>query len=122
MAKTVCHPTNTAMSTFEKLETWHEAIAFADLVYQFTRKFPDEERFGLTNLRPSTLNLQLSTVLLGHDLRFTSCARTAQTSGRTCWFDQTHHTRQSFRMKKLTSAHFIVSRATSGQTYCSIQK
>jgi four helix bundle protein len=37
------------MFNFEKLETWHDAIAFANLVYQFTRKFPDEERFGLTN-------------------------------------------------------------------------
>jgi len=37
------------MFNFEKLETWHEAIAFADLVYQLTRKFPDAERFGLTN-------------------------------------------------------------------------
>jgi len=37
------------MFNFEKLETWHEAIAFADLVYKFTRNFPSEERFGLTN-------------------------------------------------------------------------
>jgi four helix bundle protein len=37
------------MFHFEKLETWHEAIAFADLVYQLTRGFPAEERFGLTN-------------------------------------------------------------------------
>ena len=37
------------MFNFEKLETWHEAIAFADLVYQLTRNFPVEERFGLTN-------------------------------------------------------------------------
>ncbi len=37
------------MFNFEKLETWHEAISFADLVYQFTRHFPAEERFGLTN-------------------------------------------------------------------------
>ena len=37
------------MFNFEKLETWHEAIAFADLVYQLTRKFPDDERCGLTN-------------------------------------------------------------------------
>jgi four helix bundle protein len=34
---------------FEKLETWHEAIAFADIVYQLTCNFPAEERFGLTN-------------------------------------------------------------------------
>ena len=37
------------MFNFEKLETWHDAIAFADLVYKSTRGFPDEERFGLTN-------------------------------------------------------------------------
>ena len=37
------------MFNFEKLETWQEAINFADLVYELTRKFPDQERFGLTN-------------------------------------------------------------------------
>jgi len=34
---------------FEKLETWQKAIAFADLVYELTRNFPADERFGLTN-------------------------------------------------------------------------
>ena len=37
------------MFNFEKLETWQEAIKFADLGYRFTRDFPDQERFGLTN-------------------------------------------------------------------------
>jgi four helix bundle protein len=37
------------MFNFEKLETWHEAIAFANSIYKLTRHFPDEERFGLTN-------------------------------------------------------------------------
>ena len=37
------------MFNFEKLDTWHEAIAFADTVYAVTRHFPDEERFGLTS-------------------------------------------------------------------------
>ena len=37
------------MFNFEKLETWNEAIAFADIVYQLTRSFPAEERFGLSN-------------------------------------------------------------------------
>lgn len=37
------------MFNFEKLDTWNEAIAFADLVYSLTRTFPDEERFGITN-------------------------------------------------------------------------
>ena len=37
------------MFNFEKLETWHKAINFADLVYELTRNFPVDERFGLTN-------------------------------------------------------------------------
>jgi four helix bundle protein len=37
------------MFNFEKLETWQQAVVFADLVYQKTRNFPDAERFGLTN-------------------------------------------------------------------------
>lgn len=37
------------MFKFEKLEVWHKAIDFADLVYLKTRSFPQDERFGLTN-------------------------------------------------------------------------
>src|SRR5206468_3497366 len=37
------------MFNFEKLDVWQEAIRFADLVYELTGDFPNEERFGLTN-------------------------------------------------------------------------
>jgi four helix bundle protein len=37
------------MFNFEKLETWQKAIEFADLVYELTRNFPADEKFGLTN-------------------------------------------------------------------------
>ena len=37
------------MFPFENLETWQKAIEFADMIYKITRKFPDEERFGLTS-------------------------------------------------------------------------
>ncbi|HWF18165.1 MAG TPA: four helix bundle protein [Verrucomicrobiae bacterium] len=37
------------MFPFEKLETWQKAIDFADIVYRLTKRFPDEERFGLTS-------------------------------------------------------------------------
>ena len=37
------------MFNFEKLDVWQKAIDFADLVYNQTRNFPAEERFGLTN-------------------------------------------------------------------------
>jgi four helix bundle protein len=37
------------MFNFEKLEVWQQSIDFADLIYNETRGFPSEERFGLTN-------------------------------------------------------------------------
>ena len=37
------------MFNFEKLEVWQKAIDFADLVYNQTRHFPSDERFGLIN-------------------------------------------------------------------------
>ena len=37
------------MFNFEKLEVWQKAIDFADVIYNETRAFPAEERFGLTN-------------------------------------------------------------------------
>jgi four helix bundle protein len=40
---------NAIMFTFEKLDVWQKAIDFADLVYNDTRNFPADERFGLTN-------------------------------------------------------------------------
>ncbi len=37
------------MFNFEKLDVWHKAIDYADLVYSLTRSFPNDERYGLTN-------------------------------------------------------------------------
>lgn len=37
------------MFNFEKLAVWQKAIAYADDVYTITERFPDRERFGLTN-------------------------------------------------------------------------
>jgi four helix bundle protein len=37
------------MFNFEKLDVWHRAVEFADLIYADTRSFPRDERFGLTN-------------------------------------------------------------------------
>ena len=36
------------MFNFEKLDVWQKAIDFADQVYNPTRNFPSDERFGLT--------------------------------------------------------------------------
>src|SRR2546428_13547998 len=37
------------MFNFEKLEVWQKAIALADIIYNETRSFPTDERFGITN-------------------------------------------------------------------------
>ena len=37
------------MFNFERLDVWHKAIALADSIYDCSRAFPDDERFGLTN-------------------------------------------------------------------------
>jgi len=34
---------------FERLDVWRKAVEFANDVYEMTRVFPDEERFGLTS-------------------------------------------------------------------------
>jgi four helix bundle protein len=34
---------------FEKLDVWQKAVEYADKVYEITRNFPAEERFGLTS-------------------------------------------------------------------------
>ncbi len=37
------------MFRFEKLDVWQKAIEFADSVYDASREFPSDERFGLTS-------------------------------------------------------------------------
>lgn len=37
------------MFNFEKLIVWQKAVDFADLIYSATRRFPVEEKFGLTS-------------------------------------------------------------------------
>ncbi len=46
------------MFRFEKLDVWHKAVEYADLVYRVTQGFPAEERFGLTSqLRRSAVSV-----------------------------------------------------------------
>lgn len=37
------------MFHFEKLNAWQKAVALADIIYGATRRFPQDERFGLTS-------------------------------------------------------------------------
>ena len=36
------------MFNFEKLVVWQKGLSFADRVYAITKRFPSDERFGLT--------------------------------------------------------------------------
>lgn len=35
--------------TFEKLDVWKESIKLASNIYNYTKAFPDDEKFGLTS-------------------------------------------------------------------------
>jgi four helix bundle protein len=35
--------------SFEKLEVWQKAIEYATFMYEITRRFPSNERYGLTS-------------------------------------------------------------------------
>lgn len=37
------------MGTHKKLDLWNKAIELVVLIYELTKTFPNEERFGLTN-------------------------------------------------------------------------
>jgi four helix bundle protein len=46
------------MFRFEKLDVWQKAVELADRVYSVTRRFPDDERFGLTSqMRRSAVSI-----------------------------------------------------------------
>jgi four helix bundle protein len=49
--------------SFEKLEVWHDSRELTKLVYSITKKFPDDEKFGLTNqMRRSTISVSSNIV------------------------------------------------------------
>ena len=46
------------MFKFENLDVWRKAVEYADFIYETTRDFPSEERFGLTSqLRRSAVSI-----------------------------------------------------------------
>lgn len=46
------------MFGFEKLEVWQVAVQYSSAIYDSTKRFPDEERFGLTNqLRRASVSI-----------------------------------------------------------------
>lgn len=43
--------------SFEKLEVWVEAKELSKMIYTITKKFPNDERFGLTSQLKRALSL-----------------------------------------------------------------
>lgn len=49
--------------SFEKLEVWHDTRKLTKTIYTLTKKYPDEERFGLTNqMRRSVISVSSNIV------------------------------------------------------------
>ena len=38
--------------SFEKLEVWKDSVEFVKLIYNITKQFPDEEKFGFVSQLP----------------------------------------------------------------------
>jgi four helix bundle protein len=87
------------MFNFEKLDVWQKSIGLADLTYQFTKSFPADERFGLTNqMRRASVSISSNIaegcsrgskadfrrfieIAVGSTFELVSQARIAQTQG-----------------------------------------
>lgn len=69
---------------FKKLEVWQKAITFVSNIYNLTAKFPENERFGLTNqLRRAAISITLNIAEgcgTGSDPEFVRFLRIAQRS------------------------------------------
>jgi hypothetical protein len=47
--------------SFEKLEVYKEALAFANEIYEVTKRYPKEEIFGITNqIRRAAMSIALN--------------------------------------------------------------
>ena len=60
------------MFNFEKLDAWKKSISLANAVYEATKGFPPDERFGLTN------QLRRASVSISSNLA-EGCSRSSQT-------------------------------------------
>ena len=80
---------------FEKLEVWQDARKMVTAVYDITRAFPREERFGLTS------QLTRSAVSVANNL--------AEGCGRASLKDQAHFSAQSYGSLMETASDMIIA-------------
>jgi four helix bundle protein len=79
---------------FEKLEVWQEARKLVHDVYDCSRSFPKEERFGLSS------QLTRAAVSVANNL--------AEGSGRASMKDQTHFSNQAYGSLMETASDLII--------------
>ena len=81
--------------SFESLKAWQTAKELAKSIYRLTKKFPKEERYGLTSqIRRSALSVPTNV---------------AEGSGRITGKDKAHYTTQSYGRLMETLNHTIVA-------------
>jgi four helix bundle protein len=94
------------MFNFEKLDVWQKAIDFADLIYNETRTFPPEERFGLTNqLRRASVSISSNIAEGSSRFSKTDFARFAEISAGSV-FEAVSQAFIARRQKFLSEDHF----------------
>lgn len=81
--------------SFEKLNVWQDTRSFVSLVYKITQKFPDYEKFGITN--------QI------HRAAVSVSANIAEGSSRTSFKDQAHFTQLAYSSLMEVLSHFCIA-------------
>ena len=81
---------------FEKLEVWKKSRFLTDELYRITEKFPDEEKFGITNqLRRAIISV---------------CSNIAEGSSRRSGKDQCHFYNLAYSSLMETLNQLIISK------------
>ena len=81
--------------SFEKLNVWQDTRSFVSFVYKITQKFPDYEKFGVTNqIRRTALSVS---------------ANIAEGSSRTSFKDQAHFTQLAYSSLMEVLSHFCIA-------------
>jgi four helix bundle protein len=81
--------------SFEKLHVWKESRAFTSKMYDITKNFPGEEKFGLVNqIRRASVSI---------------AANIAEGSSRTSSKDQAHFTQMAYSSLMETLSHLYIA-------------
>ena len=81
--------------SFEKLHVWQEARVFTSKMYNITKTFPGEEKFGLVNqIRRASVSI---------------AANLAEGSSRTSSKDQAHFTQMAYSSLMETLSHLYLA-------------